>query len=931
VSKPPSWNQIRANAATFATRWADTTQENAEAQTFWNEFLAVFGVDRKRVASFEKRAQRDSTKGRGRIDLFWAGTLIAEHKSSGKDLAEAEFQALDYLNSVDEGDFPGVVLTSDFQRMRVLDLGGDNTPYEFPISNLVNEVDRFGFIAGYQQRHFSAQEEAAANIQAARLMGRLYEQLAAAGYEGHEASVLMTRLLFLLFGDDTGMWEKSLFFEFIESRTQPDGSDLGAQLSHLFQILDTPTEKRSKALDEFLDRFPYVNGGLFHDRLNIPSFDHEMRDELLACCSFDWGTISPAIFGSMFQAVKSKEARRELGEHYTTEHNILKVINPLFMDGLRADLEKAKHSVKGLQTLRARLGKKRFLDPACGCGNFLVIAYREMRALELDILKALRDLTGQEQLSLDATLGLQVSLDQFYGIELEEWPARIAETAMFLVDHQANKELEREFGQAPDRLPIVIAATIRLANAAQTDWAEVLPASDDVVVLGNPPFIGMAWTSADQQADNRTAFAGINAKGLRSGRLDYVAVWYAKAIGYLKGTRGRAAFVSTNSITQGEQARTFEPLLRQNGYQIDFAHRTFKWTSEAPNAAAVHVVVVGFSEGGVAPKKRLFDYPTLTAQPVEVEAKRINAYLVDFDGEVPTKRYEPLLSGLPMASKGSQPTDGGYLIVSPEEHALVASDPIAAKYLRPYRQSTEMLYSKERWCLWLVDASPTDLVGSQILRTRLEGVKSERAQSATESVREQAKTPALFTQIRQPKGRYLALPEVSSENRDYIPGRYFDSDVIAGNKLICWPDAPLWLFGYLQSAMFTAWAKTFAGRLKSDFSISPSTVYFTFPFIEPTGKALTRVEAAAQNVLAARDGYPDETLASLYSPLAMPGDLRAAHVALDAEIDALYGLRKPTEGRRLTALLSRYNTLAAPLDESAKSIRRQRPKRVLES
>lgn len=913
MSKPPSWNQIRANAAIFATRWAEATQENAEAQSFWNEFLAVFGVDRKRVASFEKRAQRHSTGGRGRIDLFWAGVLVAEHKSAGKDLADAESQALDYLDSLDDGDFPGVVLSSDFHRMRILNLGGDNSPHEFSVSNLANEVDRFSFIAGYQPRHFAAHEEAAANIQAARLMGRLYEQLATADYEGHEASVLMTRLLFLLFGDDTGMWEKALFYEFIESRTQADGSDLGAQLSHLFQILDTPDDKRSRALDEFLARFPYVNGGLFHDRLNIPAFDHEMRDELLACCAFDWGTISPAIFGSMFQAVKSKEARRELGEHYTTEHNILKVVNPLFMDDLRGDFERVRNSVKGLEALRARMGKMRFLDPACGCGNFLVVAFREMRGLELDILKALRDLTGREQLSLDATLGLQVRLDQFCGIELEEWPSRIAETAMFLVDHQANKQLEQQFGQAPDRLPISIAAGIHRGNAAQMNWADVLPASDQVLVLGNPPFIGMSWMSGEQQADNRIAFGDVEAKGLRTGRLDYVAVWYAKAFAYLRGTRGRAAFVSTNSITQGEQARTFEPLLRQNGFQIDFAHRTFKWTSEAANAAAVHVVVIGFSEGGVAPTKRLFDYPTLTSQPVEVEAKWINAYLVDYEGEVPTKRYVTLLRGIPTMTQGNKPWDGGGLIVEEDDYDRVASDEIAAKYLRPFRQSTEMLYDKPRWCLWLTEARPSDIVRSHILQERLAIVRTARLATATESVRALAKVPALFAQIRQPTTRYLALPEVSSEKREYIPARYYDPEVIAGNKLMVIEDAPPWLFGYLQSSMFTTWAKAFSGRLKSDLSLSPSTAYFTFPFIEPTGTTLVRINQAASRVLDVREGHEAETLAAMYNPSAMPIDLRHAHDDLDRAVDAMYGLRTPTEGRRLTALLDRYNVLTRPL------------------
>lgn len=924
MPKPPSWNEIRVNAAAFAQRWSEDVDENAGAQMFWRDFLAVFGVDVKRVGTFEARATRTSTGGRGRIDLLWPGILAAEHKSAGKDLEAAEAQAIDYIDSLDGDRFPGVVLASDFAHIRIRDLGGDNVPFTFALKDLVKEIDRFGFIAGYKRRDFSTTQEEQANIKAARLMGRLYEQLSKNGYEGHDASVFLTRLLFLLFGDDTGMWEKGLFSEYLETRTHKDGSDTGGQLAVLFKILDKPEASRSSAVDELLRRFPYVNGGLFKDRIDIPDFDHEMRDELVTCADFDWGSISPAIFGSMFQAVKSKEARRELGEHYTTEMNILKVIRPLFLDDLQEQFEAARNSKIKLAKLRTKLGTLRYMDPACGCGNFLVVAYRELRALELDILRRLRDLSPDEQqLSLDPTLGLQVSLDQFFGIEIEEWPARIAETAMFLVDHQANLALAEEFGVAPDRLPIDTSASIDIGNAVQTKWGDVLPAGDDVFIFGNPPFIGMSRMSSEQQEDNRTAFTSVNSKGLRTGRLDYVACWYVKAMTYMQGTRARAAFVSTNSISQGEQARTLEPLLARHGFAIDFAHRTFKWTSEAPSAAVVHVIVIGFSEGGQAKVKRLFDYPTLAGQPIEVTAKRINAYLVDYDGPVPDKLTSPLLSGLPNASKGSQPTDGGFLTVEVEDYAKVMADPLAAKYLRPYRQSTAMLYNLDRWCLWLVGAAPSDIKNSPVLQERLKGVAESRLKSKTASVKAQAKTPALFTQIRQPSGRYFALPEVSTENRDYIPGRFYDTEVIAGNKLICIPDPPLWVVGFLQSAAFSAWVKTFAGRMKSDPSLSASTVYFTFPFVDP-GKVKDKFADAMQAVLDARDMYPSECLATLYDRSAMPPELRQAHERLDLLVDGLYKLKNPTQGQRLTAMLREYNQLAAPLEAAAKSPNRRR-------
>jgi hypothetical protein len=912
MTKPPSWNQIRKDAAAFAARWADETDENAGAQGFWTEFLAIFGVDRKRVAVFEKRAERTSTGGRGRIDMFWPGVLVVEHKSAGKDLAEAEDQALDYLDSIDQAHFPGLVATSDFQHIRLLDLGGDRTPFTFETRDLPLHIERFGYLAGYSDRQLARAAEHQVDIAAARLMGSLYERIAETGLEEHQTSVFLVRLLFLLFGDDTGLWEKSLFLEYLETRTHSDGSDLGPQIAVLFQTLDRPVEKRPAALDELLARFPYVNGHLFTERLDIPSFDSGFRDTLISCCLIDWGSIVPAIFGSLFQAVKSKEARRSLGEHYTTEGNILKVIGPLFLDELRAEFDAARHDLRKLQRLRDRIGRLRFLDPACGCGNFLVIAYREMRTLELDILRRMRDLSGQAQMALDVTLDLRASPAQFYGIEIEEWPAAIAEAAMFLVDHQANQLLAREFGEAPDRLPISTAATIVHGNALRMDWRELLPPSDDVYVLSNPPFVGMAWMTADQQADNRIAFAEAGATpAMRTGRLDYVACWYAKTVVYLKGTRGRAAFVSTNSITQGEQARSLLPFMKAHGFEIDFGHRTFRWTSEAANAAAVHVVVIGFSAGGQAKVKRLFDYPDITGEPKEVDAQHVNFYLVDADDVAPQKRYAPWLPTLPLATQGSKPWDGGGLIVEPDEVSAVEADPFAGKYLRPYRQAIDMMYDKSRWCLWLKDAEPADIRQSPILRDRLERVRAARRGSPTVSVQELADTPALFAQDRQPGTRYLALPEVSSGGREYIPARFYEPDVVAGNKLILIPGAPVWLFAYVQSAAFTAWVKTYAGRLKSDISISPGLTYFTFPFVEPDDAARERLESAAVAVFAARDAHPRSTMADLYDPLAMPLDLRMAHRDLDRTVDSMYDLPPGVaDADRLRALVNRYVELS---------------------
>lgn len=943
--KPPSWNEIRANARAFVPRWEGTTSEQGEAQTFWNEFLAIFGVDRRRVALFEKHVKRTSSGKDGRIDLYWPGTLVAEHKSAGRSLDDAEAQALDYLDDLDPGSLPQIVVTSDFAHIRILDLSTPGaSAFTFALADLPQEIDRLGFLAGYAKRVFTAEQESQANINAARLMGLLYEELADDGHSDHETSVLLARLLFLMFGDDTGMWQKGLLTELLLTRTSADGSDVGGQLAALFQVLDTPQDKRPGHIDELMARFPYVNGGLFAEAIRIPFFNRAMRSQLLAAADFDWSQISPAIFGSMFQAVKDKEARRQLGEHYTTEANIQKVIGPLLTDGLRERFEAARTSAPRLQALRADLGRYTLFDPACGCGNFLVIAYRELRRLELDILKALRDLDGDHQLALDVTLDLAVGLGQFHGIEIEEWPAQIAETAMFLVDHQENIALAREFGDAPDRLPITTAATITRGNALRIDWLQSLgmrpdPADtpdvarvkrerlDRLVVLGNPPFVGMAWMDAEQQADNREAFAPLETAGLRTGRMDYVACWYAKAIAALEGSKARAAFVSTNSLTQGEQARTMVPLIQRHGFKVDFAHRTFRWTSEAPSAAAVHVVVVGFSHGGQARRKRLFDYPDIKGQPVETEPGRINFYLIDADDVAPVKVHAPLVPGMPNATQGNKPWDGGHLLVTPAQYPTVAADPIAAKYLRRFMQSTEMLYGKDRWCLWLPDAPPADLRTSPVLRERLAAVAAARRESPTLSVQAQAATPSLFTQIRQPHRRYLALPEVSSENREWIPGAFYEPDVIAGNKLIAWEGADLWHFAYLQSSAFMAWVRTYCGRLKSDFSLSPGLVYFTFPFVPPSGAKRDGMRQAAQALLDARAAHPGASLADLYDPLGMPKNVQDAHRAIDVLVDGLHGLRRPTESQRMKALVRDYEQIAAPTLAATRTRRAPRARR----
>jgi type I restriction-modification system DNA methylase subunit len=924
VSKPPSWNEIRTNAQQFATRWEGTSDENAESQSFWNEFLGIFGIDRKRVATFEARAKRESTGGRGRIDLLWPGTLVAEHKSAGKDLATAEAQALDYLESIEINDFPGVIVTSDFGHFRVRDLGGDNIPFTFPLAELPKEIDRFGFIAGYRQRKFGDKEEEEANVKAARLMGDLYEELARTGYEGHDASVLMTRLLLLMFADDTGMWEKGLFSEFVETRTQPDGSDLGAQLAMLFQVLDKAETSRSANMDELLLRFPYVNGHLFSDRIDIPSFDKRMRDELVRCTEFDWSKISPAVFGSLFQAVKSKEARRTLGEHYTTEHNILRALAPLFLDDLWVEYESVRDNVQRLERLHDKLANIRVLDPACGCGNFLVIAYRELRRLELAILTRVSDLRKDTQMHLDVSNMVRVRLSNFYGIEVEEWPARIAETAMFLVDQQANHELAITFGNAPDRLPIMNAVNITVANALRTDWESVLPVSEHVFVVGNPPFGGSTFLTDEQRSDVQHVWGSTSGSGL----LDYVTCWFLLAGKYIAGTAARAAFVSTNSIAQGGQPATIWPQLYDLDVEVAFAHQTFAWKSEAPGQAAVHCVIVGLQAGSSKRKKVLFKYPDIKGEPLVVEASNINGYLLDAPNVLVGARRSPLQSDTQPMDNGSKPTDAGHLsdISSAEAEVIRQSDPIAAKYLRQLLGAQELIQNMPRYCLWLVGAPPEDIRNSPVLKARVEAVRQMRSASRDKQTQKDANVPSLFQKIRQPSTGYLAIPRVSSETRRYVPMALLTPDVIINDALQAVRGATIYTFGILQSSVFMAWNSAVSGRLKSDFRLSADITYNNFPWPE-NPKNKEAIETAAQGILDVRAKYPTSSLADLYDPRSMPKDLFDAHTANDRLVLSAYGLKgDATEADILANLFARYVALTADLltVEPAKKTRKKK-------
>ncbi len=910
---PLSWNEIRSRALEFSRKWEEEGSERAEAQSFWNDFFAVFGIERKRVAVFEKQVQlaRAGEKLRqGRIDAFWKGVLLIEHKSRGQDLDRAFTQATDYFDGIAERDLPRYILVSDFERFRLFDLEEDKQA-EFRLADLHKHIKHFAFIAGYRTQVIEPQNPV--NIKAAERMGRLHDQLKASGYEGHPLEVLLVRLLFCLFAEDTGIFQPaSAFRAWLEEHTAPDGSDLGPQLAQFFQVLNTSEDKRSANLDDQLAAFPYVNGKLFEEMLPIAAFDAAMREALLDCCALDWSAISPAIFGALFQSIMDGRARRNLGAHYTSEENILKLIGPLFLDDLKAEFQRARSNKNKLFEFHKKLRTLTFFDPACGCGNFLVIAYRELRKLELDVLRASYD-SGQQVLDVHQLIG--VNVDQFYGIEIEEFPAQIAQVALWLMDHQMNVRVSEEFGMYFARIPLKSTPHIHYANALTLDWNTVLPAERASFVFGNPPFVGKKEQSPEQKMDVAPLFSPIAGSGV----LDFVAAWYVKAAGYIRDTRIRCAFVSTNSISQGEQVGVLWGWLLSQGMHIHFAHRTFQWSNEARGVAAVHCVIIGFGAFDTE-KKTIYEYADIRGEPHAVAAANINPYLVDAPDILIQKRTTPICD-VPQLNKGSEATDFGHLLLTPEEKAsLLLAEPKAEKWLRRIIGGEELLNNVERWCLWLSGISPQELKTLPHVLERVEKVRQARTDSGKARTREWAAYPSLFSENRQPETDYLAIPKVSSERRACMPIGFVCKDWIASGSILVAPNAGLQHFGVLQSAMHMAWMRSTCGRMKSDYQYSISIVYNNFPWPDnPSEAHQQKIEQAAQGVLDARAQFPDATLADLYDPLTMPPALVRAHQKLDAAVDAAYGKKNfKNDAERVAFLFELYQKFTSLLPGATK-------------
>ncbi len=758
-------------------------------------------------------------------------------------------------------------------------------------------------------------DEDIVNIKAAELMGHLHDALKANGYSGHALELLLVRFMFCLFADDTGIFEKDLFTYYIEERTREDGADVGNQLTYVFQLLNTPEAERQINLDEDAAKFPYINGSLFSETLPIATFDAKTREILLKCCYFNWSNVSPAIFGSLFQAVVEPRERRDYGVHYTSEKNILKTIKPLFLDALQTEFDAKRHNKRALGELLERIGSMRFLDPACGCGSFLVVAYKELRRLELEIHKQIRRLQGANDkyrgqvLDVVEVFNRDINVDSFYGIDLFEFPVRVTEVAMWLTDHQANIELQREFGLYYVRLPLISTPHIIQGNALTLDWEAIVPKAELSYIFGNPPYVDNQRRSDAQNDDMDTVFGG---KVQNYGKLDYVSAWYIKALEYIQNTAIEVAFVSTNSITQGEQVAILWEYLLAKGLRINFAHRSFKWANLARGKAGVTVVIIGFSTFDRG-RKTLFEY-VKADEPIEIRAARINPYLVDAEDTLIRNRTAPLCD-VPKMTRGNHPVDGGFLILTDAERAeYVLREPQGEKYIRQLISAKESLHKIKRWCFWLVDADPSELRRLPLLRKRIAKVKELRLASKDAGTRRQAEHSHLFrTPTIQPESNYIAIPAHSSEARKYIPMAFCDASVIAHNSMHVLKNASLYHFGVLQSAMHMAWTRQICGRLRLDLRYSSDVVYNNFAWAENTRPQHEQaVSDAAQAVLDIRERYPNASLADLYDPLSMPKDLLDAHKRLDRAVDRCYRRDAfKTDTERLRFLFERYAALTA--------------------
>jgi hypothetical protein len=933
---------LRQRATKFAKDYETAHYEMGEAQSFIIDFCKIFDLNHRRAVSFEKRVKKLGNK-QGRIDGFFPSLLLIEMKSAGEDLNKAYSQATEYFSGLKNEELPRCVLISDFQNLHLYDLDTHAEPLKIKLAELPQYIEHFKFLTGYEKLAIEKQERI--NKEAAEKMADLHDAIKLTGYEGKDLETYLVRLLFCLFAEDTGLFgENGAFLNYLHNYTKTDGSDCHGALTALFDTLNKPENKRPKNLPDYLKTFPYINGALFDGVLAQCYFDETSRNTLIECAKLDWSEISPAIFGSLFQAImhfddetnKSKtKKRREFGAHYTSEENILKTINPLFMDDLRTEFEKCGKNKNKLAAFHKKLSELNFFDPACGCGNFLIIAYRELRLLELEVIKLQYGKNLMTHLDIETIILCNVH--QFHGIDIDESAVQIATLALWLTDHQMNMRVQ-ELGLYYNRIPLTKKANIVCANALRIDWEAVIKPKDCSVIMGNPPFVGRQYQTNEQKEDLTIVFQGMNGAGV----LDLVAAWHIKAARYIQANKNiPVAFVSTNSLTQGEQVAILWTELLKLNIRLFFAHRTFQWNNEGRGVAAVHCVIMGFRVGGQALPDlqaelalqnncRLFDYPDIKSAPIEIKVSQINPYLVDAPTILIEKRSKPLSLNAPEMFFGNQPNDGGYLLLSEQEaETIKQNDKIAAKYIYRFLGAEEFIHNLPRYCLWLLNSTSNDRINSPEIKKRVEEVKRTRLESKREATRKLAETPYLFGFFKKNETPYLLIPSVSSETRRFIPIGYFGKDVIASNLVFMLPNATLFHFGLLTSTMHNAWMRTVCGRLKSDYRYSNTIVYNNFPFPNITRSTnlslYSKIETAAQAILNARKAEEQRciannqkySLASIYAPNNMPADLIKAHNALDKAVDAAYNYKgSKDDSARVAFLFELYQQFTAPLVEA---------------
>jgi hypothetical protein len=881
-----NWDEIFQRAFAFSSKWKNFAGlEKQHDHQFITEFLACFGVNAEEVGVFQDQAGHDW------IDYLWPGMLGIEMKSpSITKLSKAKDQLFRYLKNLKPESVPKYLLVSNFIDINFYRLP-TNDVYKFKTSAFFKNVKRFPDIAGHTvERVYEDQTEV--NVKAAEKMARLHDTLKDHGYGGHELEVYLVRLLFCLFAEDTGVFPRHGFMAYVE-RSKPDGSDLSERLSELFEVLNwsDETRKARTLLSDELKQFRYINGGIFSDLLPSAEFDANMRRILLDCATFDWSGISPAIFGAMFQGVMSPQQRREIGAHYTSEENILKIINPLFMEELWEEFDRVKIDHKALAGFHEKISRLKFLDPACGCGNFLIITYRELRTLELEVVRLLY--SGNPSL-LEISSRLKVNIGQFYGFEIEDFPCQIAQVGMWLMDHQMNLRVSLSLGNYYVRFPMTLNANIVRGNALRMDWGGVVAKEELSYILGNPPFLGYSNQSVEQKEDVMSVCRNAHGRPYPSaGKIDYVAAWYYKTAQFIEGTGIRAAFVSTSSIVQGEQvAYVWKPLFEDQGIRIDFARRQFKWGNEAKGKAAVRCVIVGFSRPSVGEKAHKDGNKRVIYDGEEkTVAKNINPYLMD-GPDVFIESRPRAICEVPEMVYGNKPTDGGFFYLDADgREDFLAKEPGAVKYVKQIIGAREYINGIKRYCLWLVGANPSDLRDMPLVMDRVEKVRQFRLSSKKKDTRESASTPTLFQEIRQTDREYIIVPCTSSESRKYIPVGFVSPDIVTNNTVLIVPGANLYHFGVLTSIVHMAWVRSTCGRLEVDYRYSKEVVYNNFPWPEATGERREEISALARGVLEARAQFPDSALAALYDPRLTPPPLLEAHKKLDQAVMGLYGLK----------------------------------------